>query len=379
MSSQRFHIGKNGPAPCNAHPELPNGRACRFGEDRHGTLSEVTARWEIEQEAEHEGMLQGSRKGPETGAEELLRVLRREVELNEHEDYPIYQEDELAIVERLIPISRNGMSLVATIGQDEDWSTDGATEVERHHLRDGSVAYFKTLHQDVDSAGDSAVYGFTPLGMLTNEVNAYRISQVLGEGFDGLVPETSFRTIGGKFGVLQREVSELRGAGEITDQGLIEEDYRKAAIFDFVIGNVDRHGGNFLYGLETRKSSDEPRRLRLIDHGMSFYDDEHRKHIYPISLFTDNFPVSVDTEDEAHSYQVPEDKLTLREAELQSLRRTRSTLSSWIESGTISKAAGSAANKRISALLVHGKVLSFSARLNEIQKEAEYQQRKANQ
>jgi len=378
VANQRYHIGKNGPAPCNAHPERPNGRACRFGEDSHGTLEEVTARWESAQEVEHDGMLRGSRKGAETGAEELLRVLRREVELNEHEDYPVYRDDELAIVEKLLPLSRNGMSLVGTLGQDESWSTDGATEVERHHLRDGSMAYFKTLHQDVDSAGDSAVYGFTPLGMLTNEVNAYRVSQILGDGFEGLVPETSFRTIGGKFGVLQREVSELKGAEEITDQSLIDEDYRKAAIFDFVIGNVDRHGGNFLYGLESRSAPNEPRRLRLIDHGMSFYDDEHRKHIYPISLFTDNFPVDVDTEDETRSYQVPEERLTLREDELQSLRKARSALTGWVESGTMDSAAGSAASKRISALLVHGRILSFSNRLREIQKEAEYQQRKVN-
>jgi hypothetical protein len=44
-----------------------------------------------------------------------------------------------------------------------------------------------------------------------------------------------------------------------------EEDMARAAIFDYVIGNADRHKGNWLVG--------EDGKLRLIDHGLAFPDN----------------------------------------------------------------------------------------------------------
>lgn len=374
MSPQKFHLGPSGPAPCGA-----DERACPYGEADHGTEAELQERWQQKLQNEHSSFLSGATRSYAQGSiEELLTVLNREVLLGEHEDYPVYRDEELSVVQKLIPVSRSGISFARTVGQDEEWSSDGSTDVERHYLRDGSKAYFKGLHQDVDVAGDSDAYGFTSLGMLTNEVNAYRISLVLGEGFEGLVPETSFRTISGKFGVLQREVYEPEASEGITDGELIQDDYRKAAIFDFVIGNVDRHGGNFLLGVDSQEAKDSPRRLRLIDHGMSFYDDQHRQHIYPISIFSDNFTVDMDLADENSGYEIPEDELELTEGERQSLRRARSTVKAWIEKGTIDRAAGSAVDRRISTLLVHDRIVSFSSHLKGIREEAEYQQRKTN-
>ncbi|MDE2101638.1 MAG: hypothetical protein KGL39_30610 [Patescibacteria group bacterium] len=91
-----------------------------------------------------------------------------------------------------------------------------------------------------------------------NEVAAYEIAKAVGMG--DLVPPTVMRTINGEEGSLQQfqEGSHRMKAGEV----MSAPDLARAVAFDLMIGNLDRHGGNFLIGADGK--------LRLIDNGLAF-------------------------------------------------------------------------------------------------------------
>jgi hypothetical protein len=90
------------------------------------------------------------------------------------------------------------------------------------------------------------------------EAAAYVVDKALGH-LAG-VPPTVFRTMGGETGALMAFVSD---ASTALDKFLeYDDDYRAIAIFDDVVGNVDRHEGNLLLTPGGRKVP--------IDHGLSF-------------------------------------------------------------------------------------------------------------
>ncbi|MDE2101639.1 MAG: hypothetical protein KGL39_30615 [Patescibacteria group bacterium] len=88
-----------------------------------------------------------------------------------------------------------------------------------------------------------------------NEVVAYNVAKVVG--MDDLVPPTVERTVKGKAGSLQQF---QEGATHGTSSNYT--DMARAAAFDMFIGNLDRHGGNYMIGANGK--------LRLIDNGFAY-------------------------------------------------------------------------------------------------------------
>lgn len=106
------------------------------------------------------------------------------------------------------------------------------------------------------------------------EVLAYKIDQSLGFN---MVPETRLRRIiidsESKLGSIQTwiEDKDIISFADFTSKtkNILKEDTYKLGIFDFLIGNTDRHGFNILVNKKTRK-------IVNIDHGCSFpssYED----------------------------------------------------------------------------------------------------------
>ena len=363
MAKQRYHIGKNGPAPCNAHPERLGGRTCRYGEDRHGTLPEVTARWESEQEAEHEGMLKGSQKAPEIATESERLIADAEKELNDpspyHETAVYYSEEEKFTARKLAVESLSSISYTPLKGKDAAWSTNGSTTVDRYRLKDGSRAYFKSFIENSGEEDAFLDYDTSTLGASINEVNSYRMAKLLGNGFDELVPETAFRSIDGDIGTLQREVKEdHRLSSDFSSNVILQNDYRKAAILDFVIGNLDRNGENYLLEAASRGPGYTRRnRLRLIDNSFSF-PSVYRLESVNMSVFADGYTVH------GHSVLSPQNH-RLNSTELEALRRAKSGVQDWIGAGTILPDRGQATIARIDHLLERGTLRRLSDYIRE--------------
>lgn len=145
----------------------------------------------------------------------------------------------------------------------------GVNTVERFILEDGSVGYFKHFK---DNGNQDSYYGLTTLSVSLNEVAAYRLSQIMGEGYDDLVPETVLTEHRGQLGTLQREAEgaigdyDVRRPDHYTYGELDEPVWRRAAILDSIMGALDRHEKNFIVDRNTHP--------RLIDNGFGFPEEE---------------------------------------------------------------------------------------------------------
>ena len=138
----------------------------------------------------------------------------------------------------------------------------GINVTEIIELENGKKAVFKPLRGEVAGVG-STIKG--PLYL--KEVAAYKVSKMLG--FD-YVPPTTVKYIGNDIGSAQEFVE---NAKHLRLGNLHPDIIKDCALFDQVIGNVDRHGGNAL------QKNDTP---VLIDHGFSFPDDPT---VMPYSIF----------------------------------------------------------------------------------------------
>lgn len=91
-----------------------------------------------------------------------------------------------------------------------------------------------------------------------HEVAAYRFAHELGEPYRTMVPPTVLREIDGELGSLQKDAAGKQHAGSVRELS----GWQHAAFYDALIGQQDRHGGNY------RVTDDG--HIRLIDHGYSF-------------------------------------------------------------------------------------------------------------
>lgn len=127
-------------------------------------------------------------------------------------------------------------------------------------LEDGSSAVFKP--EDGESPGArGSVQGM----YYRREVAASDVAALLG--LDDIVPATVSRVVGGRAGSLQSFAEGALPASDFSREERFdgEEDSMRAAAFDFLIGNTDRHANNWLL---------KDGKLVLIDHGLSFPNGE---------------------------------------------------------------------------------------------------------
>lgn len=136
----------------------------------------------------------------------------------------------------------------------------GVNRTELVTMKDGSQAVFKP--KSGEDAGlrpdiDAGTY-------YKREVAASEVAELVG--MDDIVPATTFREIGEEVGSLQEFVEHAQTANQMEKledrYGTNQYDVTRAAAFDFVIGNTDRHWGNHLVT--------DSGKIQLIDHGLAF-------------------------------------------------------------------------------------------------------------
>lgn len=368
MKDQKFHLTENGPTPCRVQ-----WRRCPY--EIEGTESEINAIWQRQLEAEFgEQLLAGASK---SDLKENLAPVESEVavidlkgdleatrsDLNNWRMYTphpdsrtIYSKIESDVAMKVAAAALDESSYTAIIARDEDWNTNGATDVHRLKLSDGKLGYFKPLK--ANSLNEQRIfrpYGTNSLAACISEVNAYRMSQLMGGKFSKLVPKTEIRAFHGEIGSLQLEVDESKyDEPSFSDYEGLREDYRKAAIFDFVIGNQDRHGNNFLYGEQNDEVMGRGKRpaIRLIDNSLAF--PQSKNSIINRSMFTQNKPLSID------SNGLTPDEMKLEPLEIKALIRARSGVMEWMAEGTMTKVHGEETLLRINTLLLENSICNIT-------------------
>lgn len=351
MASHKFHIGENGPAPCRAR-----FRACKY-EISGDSLEELNVIWEKQLEAAHaDTMLVGVSKSsfewnPELNEanNENLAKLAAEWTLSKKSHYSSvygwvdYGESDTEIAVNLALANLTEFSYTPIEKQDEEWITSGETDVKRYILEDGSVGYFKSLRHNSESEHIFGDYGTNSLGGLINEVNAYQMAQALGGEYSEMVPETVIREVDGSIGTFQREVKESTATISYDEGSPLREDVRRAAIFDFVIGNQDRHNGNFIYAESGEGEGSRPC-IKLIDHSFSFLP---KNSILNNVIFSDN-----DFDDTT----LEPSEMNLTAKDIESLTSARAAVEEWVSAKTIDSDLGARTIRRIDFLMDVSKV-----------------------
>lgn len=230
-------------------------------------------------------------------------------------------------------------ALVAEVLGDEDDSlevkaqppTFNRVRVTRHHLATLPIVHAVQLHEDVETHGAIGGKNLSSLvtldhprrqirgiwkpqlgehptqlrlsvphmGQTDRESLASHVAEIVG--VHDLVPPTSLRTEHGIRGSIQRFVPGARPAyGEEDNHmryGPSHTDVMRAGAFDYLIGNTDRHAGNWL--LRPHKAAGE--KLTLIDHGLSF--PEVHTHEYKETSYLHEHAARLQEE---HGYETPD-------------------------------------------------------------------------
>jgi hypothetical protein len=150
--------------------------------------------------------------------------------------------------------------------------------VSRVKFENGAVASHKTDEEnnlrDRDGGESFRATVQVPPPASARELTAYELSEAAGFG---IVPPTARGDFGKGEGVVQawvdgetlaglkREVADVAGYENIAladDYVLNHPDFQKMAALDYVFGNTDRHGGNYLIGRDGR--------IYAIDHNLAF-------------------------------------------------------------------------------------------------------------
>ena len=173
----------------------------------------------------------------------------------------LQERTDAALEGQKLPLEEGVMISQAVASQVLTPDTSGHTStVWRVMLADGHRGYFKAQ----DSSLIAAQFGHDPDEVFLNDCAAWRLASALGAPFSQLLPPCVVRTIGGETGSL------IAHRSKSDDWIEIEELYETqtaqcaaAAFFDSLIGQQDRHDGNYRYDVTSG-------RLSLTDHGFSF-------------------------------------------------------------------------------------------------------------
>lgn len=359
MNVQRFHIGKNGPAPCRA-----TVRACEF--EVQGTEAEVNSIWEKQQEAFFEdSMLSGVSKSDLKAKSEPKSLatlsedehenpskMQAAIALSSRDKYApkakrvVYKDTDQDIAMRLALSNISELAYTPVFSDDPFWRSNGCSNVERYILKGGIAGYFKSFAKNSHKEGSFRNYGTTSLGAAINEVNAYRMAQALGGEYAKMVPETVIREINGSVGTFQHEVESSGDYADFEEYPDLRQDVRRAAIFDFIIGNQDRHGQNFLY-TKSGRGKDSRLCIRLIDNSFSFPREYASVNM---TVFTDNNGGNI----------LHPSETVFTKKDLDDLSKARATVEEWISSKTIDPSLGKRTIDRIDYLADAKKICSFT-------------------
>lgn len=145
----------------------------------------------------------------------------------------------------------------ANVTAEEPVGVRSANETLKVTLDNGQQGIFKPHAGEKPGLRDGIDHGT----QWRREVAASDVARILG--FGDLVPPTAFRAHAGRDGSLQQFVPDAMEARTLTDHYRYDgdDDAARAAVFDYLIGNTDRHPGNWL----VRNG-----KLALIDNGLSF-------------------------------------------------------------------------------------------------------------
>lgn len=180
--------------------------------------------------------------GPAVVSSESWRTPQLDDQINQSVKTQGFQRDERNLLSGRVTKSR---------------SADGGTnETSRLELDNGVVGY----HKPFEGVYEEIAIGFgqDSAQQPMHEVAAWRLAERLGEPYDRLVPPCVLREEGGRLGSFSQERPGLPMRPQMdVDEG----EHNAAAFFDCLIGQQDRHPGNYLVAGD---------RVTLIDHGYSF-------------------------------------------------------------------------------------------------------------
>lgn len=156
----------------------------------------------------------------------------------------------------------------ASMQQRLDLRHSGVNETVRVGLAGGGEGYFKSFSGINEST--ASAYGDTTQQQPVHEVAAWQFARNLGDEYASLVAPCAMREYEGKWGSLSRGTPG-RAFGHLSqasrtkmlDRGDVRTQLANAAFFDVLVGNMDRHEGNFMANHQG---------ITLIDHGFAFTD-----------------------------------------------------------------------------------------------------------
>jgi len=144
---------------------------------------------------------------------------------------------------------------------------EGINKSQKVLFSNGEMGIFKAAENEFhDFMGNGARDNIQPGQQTEREVGAWEVAKIVG--LDEMVSPAIARDFGGQPGVM---LSWQNGtvAKNVSDSVRYDgkEDLAKAAVFDYIIGNEDRHGGNWVVS--------HGGNLKLIDHGLAFPEGKY--------------------------------------------------------------------------------------------------------
>lgn len=152
-------------------------------------------------------------------------------------------------------VHRDERSLLVGQPRQVRHAVGGTNETVRVELDNGMVGYHKPF--DGLNDGLAMMFGQSAAEQSVHEAAAWHLAKGLGKPYEDLVPPCVIREVNGRLGSLAVERPGRNMVMEFKDS----PEWRDAAFFDALIGQQDRHQGNYL------RAGD---RITLIDHGYSF-------------------------------------------------------------------------------------------------------------